>query len=36
MDQWWCGPCPECKASNWVNNGDIEDCSVSDVEGIKC
>lgn len=28
--------CPKCDKHCYVNNGDTNDCSGSDVEGIKC
>ena len=36
IEQWWCSSCPHCKNSNWVNNGDPNDFSATDVEGIIC
>lgn len=28
--------CPHCDEVNYVNNGNVEDLTVSDVEAIKC
>ena len=28
--------CPNCKATNWVDNGDPEDMTVCDNEGYQC
>ena len=28
--------CPKCNEYNWVNNGDIDDLTVSDIEAVKC
>lgn len=28
--------CPQCKTVNWICDGDIEDLTVSDIEGIEC
>lgn len=28
--------CPKCEAVNYVNNGDVEDPSGVDIEGIQC
>ncbi len=36
MNQWIEENCPECKASNFVNNGDPEDLTRPDIEGIEC
>lgn len=35
-DMWYSTDCPECKSLNWVNNGNVEDQTVSDVEGLIC
>lgn len=28
--------CPECRATNWFNNGDVSDFTAPDVEAIRC
>ncbi|RTK97753.1 MAG: hypothetical protein EKK64_00630 [Neisseriaceae bacterium] len=35
-DMWYSIDCPKCKFVNWVNNGNLEDQTVSDVEGLTC
>lgn len=36
MTTWIEDRCPKCRKSNFVNNGDVSDQTVSDVEGIIC
>lgn len=36
IDIWYKIRCPNCKASNWLNNGDISDLTSLDVEGLEC
>lgn len=28
--------CPECKTPNWICLGDLDDCTVPDIEAVKC
>ena len=36
FETWYCMDCPRCGVKNWVNNGNTEDLTVPDVEGIRC
>lgn len=36
IEQWFHGWCPTCKTENWICNGDPNDVTVSDIDGIKC
>lgn len=36
VDMWIRDFCPKCKASNFVDNGDMDDITAMDVEGIIC
>ena len=36
MTQWYEDYCPKCQKSNWIDNGDPQDMTVEDVEGIRC
>lgn len=33
---WFQDNCPECRSSNWINDGDPSDLTAMDVGGIKC
>ena len=35
-EAWYKEYCPYCETYNWVSNGDPQDLSGVDVEGIKC
>mgnify|MGYP001616023482 CR=1 FL=1 len=35
-ETWYKEECPHCRAINWINNGDISDCTVADVELYRC
>lgn len=36
LEQWFSDHCAKCKSRNFINNGDPNDQTVMDVEGIRC
>lgn len=28
--------CPHCNAKNWLNHGDLSDCTIPDIEALQC
>ena len=36
MTQWHEDYCPKCAKSNWIDNGNPQDMTVGDIEGIRC
>lgn len=36
METWIKINCPFCKKNNWLNNGDPNDMTVTDVEACEC
>ena len=35
-EQWYKDQCPNCKATNWVCNGNPEDLTGIDIDAVKC
>lgn len=36
METWYRDNCPKCKSPNWVDDGDTNDQTVPDIDGIEC
>lgn len=36
MVQYFVETCPKCKSHNWMYNGDPNDLTYPDIEGIEC
>lgn len=36
IEQWLSDNCPKCGEKNFVNNGDPDDMTICDIDGIKC
>ncbi len=34
--QWFQNLCPECKAENWIYDGDSDDLTVEDIAAVQC
>lgn len=35
-DTWIREYCPKCKSGNWINCGDLDDCSGRDIDSLCC
>tara|TARA_Y100000034_G_C6902535_1_gene417742 strand:+ start:411 stop:734 length:324 start_codon:yes stop_codon:yes gene_type:complete len=36
MESWLKTFCPKCKCKNWICQGDLQDCTIPDIEVIEC